>query len=102
VASARYNPLRKTDFDVVKAAIQDEGRSDLHHAQRVMEKNRHILQADGVVGMWVGARASKPYIMVAVMEHRGRQLQAVIPDSVDGVSVYYVEGTPTQASSAGL
>ncbi len=86
--------MRKTDFDVVTAAIQDAGRSDLHYAQRVMERNRHILQADGVVGMWVGARSSTPYIMLAVMENRGNLLRDVIPDSVDGVSVYYVEGTP--------
>jgi len=86
--------LRKTDFDVATAAIQDAGRSDLHHARRVMERNRHILQTDGVVGMWVGARASRPYIMLAVLENRGNQLRDVIPDSVDGVNVYYVEGTP--------
>lgn len=88
--------MKKTDFDVATAAIQDAGRSDLHRARRAMEKHRDILQADGVVGMWVGARASTPYIMVAVMESRGDQLRDIIPDSVDGVSVYYVEGIPTR------
>ena len=85
--------MRKTDFDVATAAIEDAGRSDLHHAASVMERNRHRLQADGVVGMWVGARASRPYIMIAVRQDRGDQLRSVIPDSVDGVSVYYIEGT---------
>lgn len=84
--------MRKTDFDVVTAAIQDAGRSDLEDAQRVMEKNRHILQARGVVGMWVGACASRPYIMLAVNENQGNELREVIPDSVDGINVYYVEG----------
>jgi hypothetical protein len=84
--------MRRTDFDVATAAVEDAGQSDLHRAASILERNRHLLQADGVVGMWVGARASEPYIMLAVRQDRGDHLRSVIPDSVDGVSVYYIEG----------
>ena len=30
--------------------------------------------------------------MLAVSENRGDELRKVIPDSVDGISIYYVEG----------
>jgi hypothetical protein len=48
--------------------------------------------APGVLGMWVGARASRPYIMLAVNENHGEELREAIPDSLDGINVYYLEG----------
>jgi hypothetical protein len=84
--------MRKVDFDLAAGAIPGAPASDIHSAARVMERNRRLLQAPGVVGIWVGARASKPYIILAVSQDRGDELRDAIPDSLDGVNVYYIEG----------
>jgi hypothetical protein len=87
--------MKKLDFDLNTAAIGPASTGDLENAKRVMQTHKGVLQASGVVGMWIGARAAEPYIMVAVNPAKGKQLERTIPDSIDGVSVYYIEGTPT-------
>jgi hypothetical protein len=86
--------MMKADFDLGAAAVPPTSRRDLRHAERVLERNKSRLQASGVVGMWIGAKASRPYIMIAVNQDRGKELRQAIPDSLDGINVYYVEGTP--------
>jgi hypothetical protein len=86
--------MKKANFDLGTAAVAPTSRCDLRHAERVLERNKLRLQASGVVGMWIGAKASRPYIMIAVNQNRGKELRQMIPDSLEGISVYYVEGTP--------
>jgi hypothetical protein len=85
--------MRKADFDLAAGAIEGVRSGDLRNAQQILERNRHILQAPGVLGMWVGAQASRPYIMVAVQENHGKEISKAIPDSLDGINVYYLEGS---------
>jgi hypothetical protein len=84
--------MRKVDFDLAAGASSGAPARDLRNAARVMERNRLLLQAPGVVGLWVGAQASKPYIIVAISQDSGDELRDAIPDSLDGVNVYYIEG----------
>jgi len=42
---------------------------------------------------WVGTRAGRPCIMLAVRSGF-RHVIELIPDSVEGFSVYYLEGDP--------
>lgn len=84
--------MKKADFDIGAAALVGVALSDVQIAQGVMERNRGLLQAPGVVGVWIGARAHQPYIMLAVKEQGGDELRHHIPDSLDGISVYNIEG----------
>ena len=84
--------MKKLDFDL-KDTSKATGR-DLKNAVRVMERHKRVLHASGVVGTWVGAKASQHYIMVAVDPDNGEKLKRTIPDSIEGVAVYYIEGTP--------
>ena len=86
--------MLRADFDLGATALAGAPVGALDRAQRVMEGHIGLLRAPGVVGMWVGARAFKPYIMLALDEAHSEQLRCAIPDALDGVSVYYVEGTP--------
>jgi hypothetical protein len=87
--------MKKVDFDLGTTAVAARAsRRDVKAAQRVMEKHKSLLQGAGVVGIWIGAKASRPYIMVAVSPDVSARLQRSIPDSIEGVNVYYVEGTP--------
>lgn len=83
--------MKKVDFNIGTAAVAGS-RTDLGAASRVMEQHRELLQVPGVVGMWVGAAASEPYIMLAVKEGRSASLTRTIPDSLDGINIYYTEG----------
>ena len=83
--------MKKVDFDMGVAA-QAGRQTDLRTASQTMERNRELLQAPGVLGMWVGARSASPYIMLAVNEAAGPALSQAIPDIVDGIRVYYIEG----------
>jgi hypothetical protein len=85
--------MRKADFNLAAAAIEGVRSGDLRNAQRVLKRNRHILQAPGVLGMWVGAQASRPYIMVAIQENQGEEIRKAIADSLDGINAYYLEGS---------
>jgi hypothetical protein len=83
--------MQKADFDIATGAI--EGRTtDLRAATSALERHRSLLDTPGVLGMWAGARGPEPYIMLAVQERRGPRLSEQIPDALDGVRVYYVEG----------
>lgn len=82
--------MKKVDFDVEAGALQAV-KTDLSAAQRVLERNEAILSRPGVVGVWIGARGPEPYIMVAVEEARSIRLSRTIPDSIEGVCIYYVE-----------
>jgi hypothetical protein len=84
--------MRKVDFDPVESAVKVATR-DLRNAERVLERNHSIFEEDGVVATWVGAGTSGPCIMLAVNENRSKELRNVIPDSLDGIAVYYVEGS---------
>lgn len=87
--------MKKADFDLGKAAAAGASRRDIESAEQIMQKHRSLLQADGVSGMWVGAKASRPYIMVAVSPSGTAKLKQTIPDSLDGVAIYYIEGIST-------
>ena len=87
--------MRRADFDVGATALAGAPLGALDKARRVMEGHMGLLHAPGVVGMWVGARAFNPYIMLALDEAHSEELRGTIPDALDGVSVYYVEGTPS-------
>lgn len=82
--------MKKANFDPGREA----SRIRLRDAQLAMEKHQKELELPGVVAVWVGSRASTPYILVAVNEGRSEELRNAIPDSIDGVTVYYIEGTP--------
>ena len=81
--------MKRANFDLATAA---SGESDLRTAKRVLRDNGHLLQRPGVIGVWVGARFSEQYIMVAINQERIARLSMAIPDSIDGVKVYFVEG----------
>jgi hypothetical protein len=83
--------VRRVDFDIGEAAAKG-ARIDLRGASRVMEQHRELLEAPGVIGVWVGTAARKPCIMLAVHEDRSAGLSEAIPDTLDGINVYYVEG----------
>ena len=83
--------MRRVDFDIAAEAAQATG-VDLQPAEEVVRTNRHLLTTPGVLGIWAGARASEPYVMVAIKEDRTNGLRQTIPDSIDGVNVYYLEG----------
>lgn len=87
--------MRRADFDPVETAMKARSR-DLRNVERVLKRNQHIFEEDGVVGTWVGAGSSGPCIMLAVNENRSKALRDVIPDSLDGIAVYYVEGELTR------
>jgi hypothetical protein len=86
--------MRRADFDLGLAAASGLSSSDVKVAEQVMRRHKSLLQADGVSGMWIGGKASKPYIMVAVNPSGSAKLQNTIPDSLEGVAVYYIEGKP--------
>ena len=86
--------MQKLDFELGTAAVGAARSGDLENAERVMRTHKRVLQASGVVAMWVGAKAAEPYIMIAVNPAAGKQLERTIPDSIDGVSIYYIEGIP--------
>lgn len=86
--------LKRPSFDIASEAIVGASRIELEGASVVLDKHRDLLQTPGVVGIWVGAAKSKPFIMVAVRQGHSKQLRRAIPDSLDGISVYYVEGKP--------
>jgi hypothetical protein len=87
--------MKKINFDLGTTATASRvSRRDVEAAHRVMEKHKSLLQGAGVVGMWIGAKAARPYIMLAVRPGRSAKLQQAIPDSIEGVNVYYVEGAP--------
>lgn len=83
--------MKKVDFDI-GAEAQRGASISLATASDVIQKHQDILQEPGVLGMWAGARGPEPYIMLAVHYERSRPLSKAIPDSLDGVSVYYIEG----------
>jgi hypothetical protein len=87
--------MKKADFDLGKAAAAGADQRDIESAEQIMQRHKSLLQADGVSGMWVGAKASRPYIMVAVSPSGSAKLKQTIPDSLDGVAIYYIEGIPT-------
>jgi hypothetical protein len=84
--------MKKVDFDVAAGAVEALN-TDLSVAERVLRANEDVLTSPGVVGVWVGARGSEPYIMVAVEGDKSTRLRRTIPDSMGGVSIYYVEGS---------
>jgi hypothetical protein len=83
--------MRKPDFDIRSAALLGTA-TDLDRAARAIERHRWLLQEPGVLGMWAGARGAEPYIMLAVREDGSTRLSRTIPDSLEGISVYYIEG----------
>lgn len=85
--------MRRVDFDLGQAALGGVTEIDFRVAQRVLDQHRSRLQEPGVIGTWVGARASTPYVMVALRAPHSEELCARIPDALDGVSVYYIEGS---------
>jgi hypothetical protein len=88
--------MKRVDFDLgTTAAAAQVSRRAVEAAERIMEKHRSALQAVGVIGMWIGAKARRPYIMLAVTPSGSAKLQQSIPDSIEGINVYYLEGTST-------
>jgi len=87
--------MRKADFELGEAAVSGASERDIGAAKLIMRKHRSILHAEGVSGIWIGAKASKPYIMVSVSPSGSARLKRQIPDSLDGITVYYIEGVPT-------
>jgi hypothetical protein len=87
--------MRKSEFNLDEAAISNASRESMEEARRVLETNQPLLRSSGVVGSWVGARASKAYIMLALKRGSSEKLKRAIPDSIDGVSIYFIEGTPS-------
>jgi hypothetical protein len=82
--------MKRVNFDI-KASTKTG--TDIRTAARVMQKNRRLLSAPDIFAVWVGARASEPYIMLGIKPGRGSRLSKVIPDSIEGVNVYFMEGT---------
>jgi hypothetical protein len=93
-ALIRLGAMKKADFDLGKAAAEGASQRDVESAERIMRRHKSLLQADGVSGMWIGAKASRPYIMLAVSPSGTAKLKQTIPDSLDGVAIYYIEGVP--------
>jgi hypothetical protein len=87
--------MRKADFELGEAAMSGASERDIEAAKLIMRKHRSILQAEGISGIWIGPRLSKPYIMVSVSPSGSGRLKRQIPDSLDGLAVYYIEGVPT-------
>jgi hypothetical protein len=87
--------MKKADFDPAETATKARSR-DLRNAERVLKKNQGIFAEDGIVGTWVGAGHAGACIMLAVNASRSKALRDVIPDSLDGIAVYYVEGSLTR------
>ncbi len=87
--------MKKLDFELRTAATSTASGSALENAHRVMEEHKDVLHTSGVVGTWIGAVASQAYIMVALNQGNSERLRKMIPDSIEGVSVYYIGGTPT-------
>jgi hypothetical protein len=87
--------MKKADFDPAGTATKARSQ-DLRNAERVLKKNRGIFAEDGVGGTWVGAGSSGACIMLAVNANRSKALRNVIPDSLDGIAIYYVEGSLTR------
>jgi hypothetical protein len=57
-----------------------QGRDvDLKPAQKVINTNPDLLHMPGVLGVWAGARASQPYVMLAVNQE-GSSGQRVSPE----------------------
>jgi hypothetical protein len=84
--------MRRVNFDIAAEAVRGAG-VDLDSAEEVIRTNRHLLlSTPGVLGIWAGARATESYIMIAIQEDRTSGLSQTIPDSIEGVNVYYVEG----------
>ena len=81
--------MKKVDFNIAASA---KSSTDIRVAARVMKKNRRLLSSPDIFGVWVGARASEPYIMLGIKPGRSADLSDAIPDSIEGVTVYYVEG----------
>lgn len=88
-------PMKKAQFDLGKAAQDRAPGRAMVKARRVMAKNENMLHAPGVLGVWIGAKASRPYIMLAVNRRHSEGLRQTIPDSLDGIRVYYIEGKLT-------
>lgn len=87
--------MRKLNFDWEKASLQEARPEDYERAQAVLDKHKTRLRnVSDIVGYWIGSRFGEPYIMVAVREGRGIVAERKIPDALDGVRVYYIEGTP--------
>ena len=88
-----YLKMKKADFDLATGAMQGGSNVALKFATRVMKTNQQKLSGPDVLSMWVGARGSEPYIMLAVRGDHSARLSRTIPDSIEGVKVYYVEGS---------
>jgi hypothetical protein len=86
--------MRKLDIDLAAAADSNVSSNALDQAHRIMQRHQGILRTPGVVGTWVGAAASRPYIMVAVDQNTEEDLTKTIPDSIEGVAIYYIQGSP--------
>ena len=85
--------MRSPEFNLNEAEKSNASRESMEEAKRVLESNQALLRSSGVVGSWVGARASQAYIMLALKRGSGERLKRDIPDSIDGVSIYFIEGT---------
>ena len=86
--------MRRPEFNLDEAAKSNASPESMEEARRVLEANQPLLRSSGVVGSWVGARASQAYIMLALKRGSGERLKRSIPDSINGISIYFVEGTP--------
>jgi hypothetical protein len=87
--------LRRLEFEWAKSSLQGADPEDYERAQAVLEKHKTLFAVvKDIVGYWIGSKFGEPYIMVAVMEGRGKVVEGKIPDMLDGIKVYYLEGTP--------
>ena len=86
--------MQKARFNLGQAANAGASWRELKRAERVRNQNERLFRAPGVVGVWVGAKESRPYIMLAVAQGLGDSLKKAIPDALEGISVYYIEGKP--------
>ena len=83
--------MKPANFDIATEAVRG-GEVDLKPAEKVISTIQHLRRTPGVLGIWAGARASEPYVMLAINGERSRRLSRMIPDSIGGVNIYYVEG----------
>jgi hypothetical protein len=68
----------------------------------MLEKYNELFdQHPGIItGYWVGWRSSGPYVMVTVGIGRVKDAEKLVPDKLEGLDVYYMEGETRLARSA--
>lgn len=85
--------MKKLDFDWRKASkpLQPDIEK---RAQEILKRYRdEYLSHPDIQGVWIGSKYGEPYIMILVKP--GSKLIKTIPDELERLKVYYLEGMST-------